>query len=548
MDLFLCAAARFFLGNTSGLCMLATVFGEEARTVPAPLGEVNLRFGPFSLFSQKLVVIALAALAAWGLWYALQASRWGKSLRALAQNREAAMLAGIRVGRVSLLAFALAGGLSALAGAATAPVVAFTPFGGRLTVIKAFAISRIGGGSVRAVVGLALLLGVSESLVAAYLTAQYSELLPLAGLILFMLFQIETLGPEEHLTTTHLRAAARAAFRLPGRRWGWTALGLALLATPLLLELPAYAFHLLILSGVLAICVTSSDLLYGFAGLPSLAQGAFWGVGAYASALFVMRLGLTPPSSLLATLALALALGALVGALGVRAGRHWTLFTFVTTILFTLLALTTDELTGGPNGLVGIPLLSVHVPGVGQLSWNPFLDKAGFYGLVAAALGLVLVLKAWLARSWFGHALVAIREDEGLARSIGIPSRRYKVALFALCASIASLGGFFYAHYLTYLHPDLFDYIGSFNILMMNKLGGLTTLLGPALAPLAVTVVDELTRPVNAYIAEVVFGVLLIVTILYLPDGLVGRGKRGLARAFPNRFGRGSDPAGETKP
>ncbi|MFB6286176.1 MAG: ABC transporter permease, partial [Candidatus Bipolaricaulia bacterium] len=477
--------------------------------------------GPISLFGHKLFAIGIAALLGLALWRGLRATRWGKAIRAMAQNREAAALSGVNVGAVSMLAFAVAGGLSGLAGAVTAPVAPFTPFAGRLAIIKAFAISRIGRGSVRAVIGLALLVGVAESLTVAYLSAEFSDLLPLGVLILVMLLRIETLGPEEHLTagTSTLATPTASAWSAP--RWAWIVGGGIVLALPLLLAVPPFVLHLLIISGILAICVTSADLLYGVTGLPSLAQGAFWGLGAYTSALMMMHWGTPPLVSLLGTLALALAVGAGVGSLGVRAGRHWALFTFITTVLFTLVALSLD-VTGGPNGLTGIPLLNLSVPGIGEVSLNPFLHKASFYGLVALGLIGVLALRSAVVRSWFGRALASIREDEGLARSIGVPTRSYKVMIFALSAAIAGFGGFLYAHYLTYLHPDLFNFITSFNILMMNKIGGLATILGPVLGPLAVTTVDELTRPINAYISEVIFGVLLILTILYLPSGLIG--------------------------
>ncbi len=514
-----------FIGAVSLLLviqsLLAAAFGEGAQTVPSPFGVRNLELGPISLFGHKLFAIGIAALLGLALWRGLQATRWGKAIRAMAQNREAAALSGVNVGAVSMLAFAVAGGLSGLAGAVTAPVAPFTPFAGRLAIIKAFAISRIGRGSVRAVIGLALLVGVAESLTAAYLSAEFSDLLPLGVLILFMLLRIETLGPEEHLTAGSSPRMTPASSAWSAPRWASFLGGGIVLALPLLLSVPPFVLHLLIISGILAICVTSADLLYGVTGLPSLAQGAFWGLGAYTSALMMMHLGTPPLVSLIGTLALALAVGAGVGSLGVRAGRHWALFTFITTVLFTLVALSLD-VTGGPNGLTGIPLLNLSVPGIGEVSLNPFLQKASFYGLVALGLIGVLALRSAVVRSWFGRALASIREDEGLARSIGVPTRTYKVIIFALSAAIAGFGGFLYAHYLTYLHPDLFNFITSFNILMMNKIGGLATVLGPVLGPLAVTTVDELTRPINAYISEVIFGVLLILTILYLPGGLIG--------------------------
>jgi len=520
--------------------LLAVAFGEGAKTVLSPFGEVNLQLGPIGLFPHKLFAMGIGGTLALILWVGLCRSRWGQAVRALSQNREAAALSGVNVGRVAMLTFAVAGGLSGLAGAVTAPVGPITPFVGRLAVIKAFAISRVGRGSIPAVLGLALMLGIGESLTVAYVAAEYSDLIPLGVLILIMLARTETLGPEEHLTAQPQRAGGRTPSVLVPRR----ALGIGLLvvglALPLILGVPAYVFHLLIIAGVLAICVTSSDLLYGFAGLPSLAQGAFWGIGAYTSALLMIELGVGPGMGLGGALGVTITTGAIVGALGVRAGRHWTLFTFVLTVLFTLLAISLDGLTGGPRGLSGVPILHLEFPILGELSLNPFLGKSRYYALVALALLGVLAFKSALTRSWFGRALIAIREDEGLARSVGIPVTRYKIAAFSLSAMIAGAAGFLYAHYVTYLHPDLFNFITSFNILMLNMIGGLGSTAGPLLAPLGFALVDEMTRPINAYMAEVIFAALLLVTILYLPDGLTGGLKRLALRWLPKRFIRSS--------
>lgn len=523
--------------------LLAVAFGEGAKTVASPFGEVNLQLGPIGLFPHKLFAIGVGLGLALGLWRGLRATRWGQAVRALSQNREAAALSGVNVGWISLLTFAVAGGLAGLAGAVTAPVGPITPFVGRLAVIKAFAISRVGRGSVPAVLSLALMLGISESLTAAYVAAEFSDLIPLGILILIMLARTETLGPEEHLTTQSrrpIRSASSAGWPQQAIAIGALVVGLTL---PLVLGLPSYVFHLLIFAGVLAICVMSSDLLYGFTGLPSLAQGAFWGVGAYTSALLMLQLEAGPVVALLGALSTTLLLGAIVGALGVRAGRHWTLFTFMVTVLFTLLVISLDGLTGGPRGLSGVPMLPIKNPFGLDFTLNPFQNKPSYYVLVALVLLVVMAAKAGLTRSWFGRALVAIREDEGLARSVGVPVTRYKVVAFSLSALTAGGAGFLYAHYAIYLHPDLFNFISSFNILMLNMVGGLATSLGPLLAPLMFTLVDELTRPINAYIAEIVFGALLLIIIMYLPGGLTSGFNRLFARWTPRRWRRSSGMA-----
>jgi len=130
----------------------------------------------------------------------------------------------------------------------------------------------------------------------------------------------------------------------------------------------------------------------------------------------------------------------------------------------------------------------------------------------------------------------AIREDEGLAKSIGIPTRRYKILAFGMSAGVAGLAGSLYGHYVAYLHPELFDFVTSFRFLMMNRIGGLGSLLGPIFGSLGLIVVEEFTNPLNSYLAQIVFSGLLILTLLYFPEGITGMLKKGLSLIIPRRF------------
>ncbi|MFB6214244.1 MAG: branched-chain amino acid ABC transporter permease, partial [Candidatus Bipolaricaulia bacterium] len=252
---------------------------------------------------------------------------------------------------------------------------------------------------------------------------------------------------------------------------------------------------LAIVIGTTAIGVSSLDLLYGYAGLPSLAQGAFFGIGAYTSAVLTMNISNSVFLALAGGAVVTGIIGVLVGLVGIRTGRHWTSFTFISTIIFTISFMNFEVFTGGPSGLSGVPHLSLGVPVSRGILFNPFLNKNAYYFLVVLVLFCLLWLKHLAVKSWFGRSIKAIREDEGLARSVGIPSRRYKVAVFGFSAAVAGVGGSLYAHYVTYLHPDLFNFVKSFRFLMMNRIGGLGSLVGPVLGSGFVRAVEELTRP-----------------------------------------------------
>lgn len=529
-----------FLGAVSILLIIqsttAMFYGERAKTIPPPLGVENIHLGAVSIYTHKLLVICATLMLLILIWYFLTKTRWGKALRALAQNKEAAALVGVNIFFITGLAFGIAGGLAGFAGWLTAPVLPFTPFAGRLTVMKAFAISRMGMGSIPGVVGTSLLVGMSESMTSAYLSPQFSNLIPFGLLAILMIYRPEVLGPEEERKARERRITGGLKIAIPYSKLVWAGLIIVALLLPFFLSENNYILHLLILVGILVIPVVGLDLLDGYTGLPSLAQGAFLGVGAYTSANLMMHLPVSSPVSFLLTILITASLGALVGMLGVRSGKRWGTFTFIVTLIFPIVVLGLDWLTGGPQGLVGIPFLSLGLPGIGKATLNPFLNKTGYYFLIISILVAILWLKTRIVRSRFGRSLMAIREDEGLAKAVGIPTKRYKVSVFTISASLAGLAGALYAHYFTYLHPDLFNFITSFKLLLMNRIGGLGSFLGPIIGPLAVIFVDDVTHPINAYLGEVIFATFLILVLLYLPGGLVSGGKKLLVHLLPDRF------------
>ncbi|MFB6291316.1 MAG: ABC transporter permease [Candidatus Bipolaricaulia bacterium] len=531
--------APTFLGAVSLLIIVqsltAMIYGERAKTISSPILPRMIQVGSASIFSHKLFVILIAIFLAALVWYLLQKSRWGKGLRAVSQNQEAASLVGINFTKTTSIAFAVAGSLAGLTGFLTAPVYTFTPFTGRFPVLKAFVISRIAMGSIPGVIGLAAIIGVVESLTSVYFLGKFSNLIPFALLILVMLFRPEVLGPEER---RRIRRSDKRKihFRLPGKARLTRILFLVGLVVPLFVNLPSYLFHLAVMIGIASVAVTSLDLLYGYVGSPSLAQGAFFGVGAYASAVLTMNFGDFVLLGLAGGLVISGLTGLIVGLIGVRAGRHWTSFTFITTIIFTILFTNLDFITGGASGISGVPILALKLPGIEGLKFNPFLSKQTYYILVVIVLCIILWLKQRILSSWFGRSIKAIREDEGLAKSIGIPTRKYKILTFGLSASVAGLGGALYAHYVAFLHPNLFDFVTSFRFLMMNRIGGLGSLFGPVLGATLLNGVEELTHYFNSYLSQIVFSGILIVSLLYMPGGLIGMGKRILEKVLPDKY------------
>jgi len=322
------------------------------------------------------------------------------------------------------------------------------------------------------------------------------------------------------------------------KRRGWRSLYLTLLGgfigfvLPLLFTTPSHRY-LLVLIGINVILVTGLDLLIGYTGLISLGHGGFWGIGAYTSALLVKQAGVPFLWGLLAAGGVAALCGAFIGYPSLRLrGHYFVVITFITAIVVNLLFTNLVGLTRGPMGIPAIPFATVAIPGLFSYRFNPFRSTISYYYLVLFFVFLVMAVKTWIVHSRFGRALVAIREDEDLAQSVGVHTHRYKIIVFSIATGFAGIAGSLYAHYMTVISPDAFTFVTSFNLFVMNLVGGAGTLLGPIVGPVALTLVQEVARVFSPVGAEIAFGVFLIVTIIFLPQGIVG----GLRAFWARRF------------
>ncbi len=313
-----------------------------------------------------------------------------------------------------------------------------------------------------------------------------------------------------------------------GGRWTWLWL---LAAAALALALPHLftgltARHLLVLTAINVILVVALDLLIGGAGLLSLGQAAFWGVGAYTSALLMKQWGVPFPLALLGATAAGALAGVIVGVPALRLkGHYFSVVTFIVGIIATILMTNLVSLTRGPMGLPGIPFVKLELFGWSH-TFVTLIYKVGYYYLVLVFVAFTLWLRWRVGASRFGRALSAIKGDENLAQSVGVPVYRTKVAAFTLSAALAGMAGSLYAHYVVFLSPDSFTFVHSFDLFVMNLVGGAGTALGPIVGPIFLTVVGSVLRGVSPALSQVIYGVLLIVVIVVLPTGLVGGAKR----------------------
>ena len=289
---------------------------------------------------------------------------------------------------------------------------------------------------------------------------------------------------------------------------------LALVTAPAWLVSP-YHLHVLIMAGIFTILALSLNLLLGYTGQLSLGHAAFFGIGAYTSALLALKLDwsfwLALPSAAVTTGFAGWAIGRL--ALKLR-GAYFVLVTISFAGVISLVSINWMELTNGPLGLPGVP-----PPELGP--WT-LRTKRAYYYLVLAGAALAYLVCHRLVHSRIGRALVALRENEPLAESVGIDATRYLVLAAVISAALAGIAGSLYAHYTRFVSPEVFLFSYTVTMVIMVIAGGQGTLVGPVIGAILFTALPEALREAVAWQWQMLaYGVVLIVLVFFLPRGIV---------------------------
>src|SRR3990167_10819194 len=289
-----------------------------------------------------------------------------------------------------------------------------------------------------------------------------------------------------------------------------------------------YLIHLGILVAIYAILGISLNLVVGYTGLLSVTQAAFYGIGAYTTAILLTNYGINFFMSVLIGILITALVSLLIGFVLSRFKEdYFALCSFGFNIIIWSIFLNWQSLTRGPLGIPGISRPSLEIG-----NWSlGFTNNASFL-VLSVVIGLVVFLFAqFIADSSFGRVLKAIREDEEAIQVFGYKTHYYKLAIFVIGACMASVAGAFFASYITFIDPSTFTLNESIFILSIIILGGLANLRGSVLGALFLILLPEILRFVGfpteiaAQMRQVVYGVILILLMLYRPQGLVGEYK-----------------------
>ncbi|MBV9517643.1 MAG: branched-chain amino acid ABC transporter permease [Hyphomicrobiales bacterium] len=295
-----------------------------------------------------------------------------------------------------------------------------------------------------------------------------------------------------------------------------------------------YLLHVLIITGIFIIAAMSLNLLLGYTGQLSLGHAAFFGIGAYVSSLASLgfEVHLLPdwlvtldPKPVWFAMACAIVITGLCGwAIGRIAFKVRGAYFVIVTISFAevvrLVALNWDELTQGPMALNNIPPLSVAIPGLVDIT---FIGKVANYYLVLVFAILAYVIIARLVRSRAGRAMIALKENEALAASVGIDVTKYLVLATVVSAAIAGAAGALYAQYVRIVDPNVFLFIYTVTMVIMVVAGGKGTLAGPVVGGVIFGLLPEGLRSlaIAPEVQWIVYGVLMILVVYLLPQGIV---------------------------
>jgi branched-chain amino acid transport system permease protein len=273
------------------------------------------------------------------------------------------------------------------------------------------------------------------------------------------------------------------------------------------------ATEALILAG-LAMAV---DVLLGYTGLLSLGHALFFGFGAYVSALALKHWAPSFWAALGATLAAATLLGSVAGFISIRArGVYFALITFGLAQVVYKAVYNTREL-GGSDGILGIPEIQINF----GLFTAPAASPTGFFLVVLAFVMLMYLALAYLMRTPFGRALVAIRTNEPRVPFLGYASSRAKLIAFIIAADAAALAGALYPMLRGFVSPDLLAFQASGNALIMVILGGVGTLVGSLYGAVILTVLKSVLGTWTEH-HLIVIGALFVVSVIFLPKGFAG--------------------------
>jgi len=260
------------------------------------------------------------------------------------------------------------------------------------------------------------------------------------------------------------------------------------------------------------ILALSQNIVTGYAGQVSIGQAAFMGIGAYSSAILSTYYGLPFWISMPLAIIITTLVGTALGAICLRLSGD---FLAVATLGLNFVVASVFLYVPFFGGAFGIGNIKPPV-----ILGHPF-NEADFFFFGIFLVVITVGICKWLDASWIGLALRAIREDELAAEAMGVNTAKFKIVAFIFSTAYAGLAGCYYAHFMTFIHPNDFQFTKSIQILTFAILGGIGTIRGALLGSTILTLAPEFLRFIEDY-RMLVYGLVIVLVILFQPSGLIG--------------------------
>lgn len=308
---------------------------------------------------------------------------------------------------------------------------------------------------------------------------------------------------------------------------------LALAVVPLFIESP-YALHIFILLFIAVALGESWNVLGGFAGQYSVGHSAWYGIGAYGAFILLQQKQIAPWFGVWVAVALSVIAALAVGWITFRLrGPYFVLASIAVAEIIRLLSLNTKDLTNGAEGILAADLPPLKFGNTVITDW---ISKTPYFYMGLAMALFCIAVNFFVKRSKLGYYLQAIREDQDAAHSLGIPPTFSKNAALAISAACTALVGSFAAFYVGFIEPNqVFGIDVSIQMVLIAIIGGIGTVAGPVLGAVILVLISEGLRTTVAQAHLLVYGVLVIVVILVMPEGFLGFISQRLRRKAATR-------------
>lgn len=284
-----------------------------------------------------------------------------------------------------------------------------------------------------------------------------------------------------------------------------------------------YNLQVMTFIGINTLLALGLNMLMGYAGQVSLGHGAFYGLGAYGTAVLSGTYGLSPWLALVCAVALAVAVAWVVGRPTLKlSGYYLGMGTLGFGMIVHILFREGGSVTGGASGFVGIPMLAV----------GSFVFEGGrsyFYLVWAVVFGAMVVCRR-IIDSKMGRALAAIHGRENAAIALGVDAHSVKLTIFMFSAGLGAVAGFLYAHFVMFISPDSFGFMASIKMVTMVVIGGMASVWGAVLGAAVITLLPEVLHGFADY-EMIVFGLILMGVMIFMPRGLT-RGMLDLYESY----------------